>query len=166
MAKKKKTKFKRHAFRNAVAPRPRSAKPVDVEDPTLKKLAYTIGGAGGAALALSFMQHEGWSPKTVAAALGAAGGALAWKAKEDEMKSLGSAVASAAVGQLASIMIAEHDAKAADATKVASNDAKPADALKALPAPRQADALPPGALENALARAQARLAISDAELVG
>ena len=167
MAKKRKNKFKRHAFRNASTPRapgPRGgASPGD--DEALKRLASTIGGAGGAALAVSMMKHEGWKPKTIATALGAGGAALAWKASESSMRSIGAGVMSAAGAQLALLMLEDHDAKSDD-VKVASNDAKPADSNGvSASAPRQADALPPGALENALARAQARLAISDAELV-
>jgi hypothetical protein len=159
---KKKMKQKKHAFRNASAPRPPRARATPADDTPVRRLAYTIGGAGGAALAVSLMKHEGWKPKTIATALGAAGAALALKAEEPSMQSIGTGALAAAGATLALLTMEDYDAKASGDGKVASNEAKPTDASASLP--RQADALPPGALENALARAQARLAISDAEL--
>ena len=157
MSKKKKGKKQKHPFRNAApvrlprAPRNRA----EADETPLKRLAYTAGGAAGTALAGAFLAHEGWSPKTIATALGAVGAGLAWKGDEPGIRSVGAGAMSAAGAQLALMVIDDRDRKAAAASA-------PSTAL----AKRQADAdgLPPGALEAALARAQARLAISDGEL--
>lgn len=156
MAKKKHHNRKKshHHFRNA-APRPPSApraprvsKP-DHETP-LKRLALTAGGAAGTALAGSFLAHEGWAPKTIATALAAVGAGLAWKGDAPGIRSVGAGVMSAAGSQLALMVIDDRDRKAAPAAAVK----KPANAANALPA---------GALESALERAQARLALSARE---
>jgi hypothetical protein len=151
MAKKKKNK--KHPFRNA-APRAPRANKVDQEETPLKRLAATAGGAAGTALAGSFLAHEGWAPKTIATALAAVGAGLAWKGDAPTIRSVGAGVMSAAGSQLALMVIDDHDKKSAPhppATMVAK---KPANA---------ANALPPGALESALSRAQARLALSARE---
>ena len=154
MAKKNKKKFRKqshhHTYRNAVprapsVPRPRAAKPE--EETPLKRLAYTAGGAAGTALAGSFLAHEGWAPKTIATALGAVGAGLAWKGDAPTVRSVGAGMMSAAGSQLALMMIDERDHKAVPTTQVAKK-------------PSNADNLPPGALESALERAQARLAIT------
>jgi hypothetical protein len=157
MAKKKKPK-KHHAYRNA-APRapgvfraPRAPKSED-ETP-LKRLALTAGGAAGTALAGSFLAHEGWAPKTIATALAAVGAGLAWKGDAPGIRSIGAGVMSAAGSQLALMVIDDHDHKAAPATSAQALVKKPANA---------SNALPPGALESALSRAQARLALSARE---
>jgi len=153
---KKNKKFKkatRHGFRNAApavarsVPRPRVAR-ADDETP-LKRLAYTAGGAAGTALAGSFLAHEGWAPKTIATALAAVGVGLAWKGDAATIRSVGAGVMSAAGSQLALMVMDDRDHKAA-----ATPAKKPSNA---------ANALPPGALESALERAQARLALSARE---
>jgi hypothetical protein len=150
MAKKRKTK--RHPFRNASVPRSPRAQAVE-DDTPLKRLAFTASGAAGTALAGAFLAHEGWSPKTIATALGAVGAGLAWKGDEPGIRSVGAGAMSAAGAQLALMIIDERDRKAATPTVAAAPK-------------RQADAnqLPPGALEAALARAQARLALSEGEI--
>jgi hypothetical protein len=151
MAKTK--KGKRHPFRNAAPRAPRADKPDD-ETP-LKRLAYTAGGAAGTALAGSFLAHEGWAPKTIATALAAVGAGLAWKGDAPTIRSVGAGVMSAAGSQLALMVIDDRDKKAASAAApTAQAGKKPANA---------AGALPPGALEAALERAQARLALSARE---
>ena len=151
MAKKHKKKLKKHLYRN-VAPRaPRSPKPED-ETP-MKRLAYTAAGAAGTALAGSFLAHEGWAPKTIATALAAVGGGLAWKGDAPTVRSVGAGVMSAAGSQLALMMMDDRDKKAvsaAPATQVAKKLSN-------------AGELPAGALENALSRAQARLALEARE---
>jgi len=149
MAKKKKNR-KHPGFRNAAPRAPRIAKTED-ETP-LKRLALTAGGAAGTALAGSFLAHEGWAPKTIATALAAVGAGLAWKGDAPGIRSVGAGVMSAAGSQLALMVIDDHDHKAAPASQVAVK--KPANA---------ANGLPPGALESALERAQARLALSARE---
>jgi hypothetical protein len=147
MAKKK--KYKKHPYRNAAPRAPRATKPE--EETPLKRLAFTAGGAAGTALAGSFLAHEGWAPKTIATALAAVGAGLAWKGDAPGIRSVGAGVMSAAGSQLALMVIDDRDKKAAPATQVAK---KPANA---------ANALPPGALESALDRAQARIALSARE---
>jgi len=148
MAKKK--KIKRPHFRNAMPRAPRAGKAED-ETP-LKRLAYTAAGAAGTALAGSFLAHEGWAPKTIATALAAVGGGLAWKGDASTVRSVGAGVMSAAGSQLALMMIEDHDKKTG-----------PAPATQVAKKPSNAGELPPGSLENALARAQARLAIEARE---
>ena len=151
MAKKNKKKIKKHFYRN-VAPRaPRSPKPE--EETPMKRLAYTAAGAAGTALAGSFLAHEGWAPKTIATALAAVGGGLAWKGDAPTVRSVGAGVMSAAGSQLALMMIDDRDKKAAPA----------APATQVAKKPSNAGELPAGALENALARAQARLALEARE---
>jgi hypothetical protein len=150
MAKKK--KGKKHPFRNAAPRAARASKP-DEETP-LKRLAYTAGGAAGTALAGSFLAHEGWAPKTIATALAAVGAGLAWKGDAPGIRSVGAGVMSAAGSQLALMVIDDRDKKAAPAPTTTQVAKKPANA---------ANALPPGALDAALDRAQARLALSARE---
>jgi hypothetical protein len=156
MAKKK---TKKHPFRNAAprAPSPRGRTPTTDDETPLKRLAYTAGGAAGTALAGSFLAREGWAPKTIATALTAVGAGLAWKGDAATVRSVGAGVMSAAGSQLALMVIDERDHKT-DAGAVPA-PTQTADAKK----PANADALPPGALEAALARAQARLALVERE---
>ena len=156
MAKKK--KGKKHPFRNAAprAPRAPRAAEQEVETP-LKRLAATAGGAAGTALAGSFLAHEGWAPKTIATALAAVGAGLAWKGDAPTIRSVGAGVMSAAGSQLALMVIDDRDKKAAPAPA-------PVQAQQVAKKPANAgNALPPGALESALERAQARLALSARE---
>ena len=159
MAKKHKHKSKRPPFRNAAPRAPRASK--EPESP-LQRLAYTAGGAAGTALAGAFLLHEGWKPKTVATALAAVGAGLAWKGEEESIRSVGAGTMSAAGAQLALMVIEDRDRKAVAERAAASAPAK----TIASTAPRQANGnnLPPGALEAALARAQARLALSQGEM--
>src|SRR5690348_3802781 len=138
MAKKK--KGKKHPFRNAAPRAPRAAK--SEEETPLKRLAYTAAGAAGTALAGSFLAHEGWAPKTIATALAAVGGGLAWKGDAATVRSVGAGVMSAAGSQLALMVIDDREKKAAPA----------APATQVAKKPSNAGELPPGSLENALAR--------------
>ena len=156
MPRKKKTKRytkHQHSFRNAAprAPRvPRAARPE--EETPLKRLAYTAAGAGGTALAGSFLAHEGWAPKTIATALTAVGAGLAWKGDAHTVRSLGAGVMAAAGSQLALMSIDEKDKNAAPATS--------APVTQTAQRPSNAAGLPPGSLESALERAQAQLALA------
>ena len=152
MKKQHKKKLKK-GLRNA-GPRPalpRPAKKPEKEETPLRRLAYTAGGAAGTALAGSFLAHEGWAPKTIATALAAVGAGLAWKGDAATIRSVGAGVMSAAGSQLALMIIDDHDRKPTPALPAAK---KPSNA---------ANSLPPGALEAALERAQARLALSARE---
>jgi len=155
MAKKKSKHGKKHPFRNAAPRAPRTDKPESADSP-LKQLAYTAGGAVGVAFLGPFLAREGWAPKTIATALTATGAGLAWKAGEPSWRSVGSGVMSAAGAQLAMMTLDSQEHKTS--TVVVTKAPEP---LKKL---ANADALPPGALEAALARAQARLALSEGEL--
>jgi hypothetical protein len=147
MAKKK---FRKRSFRNAAPRAPRVAKPED-ETP-LHRLAMTAAGAGGTALAGSFLVHEGWAPKTISTALAAVGAGLAWKGDTDTVRNIGTGVMSAAGGQLALMLIDDRNKQqAADTTNNQTAQAGPK---------RQAGELPAGSLENAFERAKARLALS------
>ena len=154
MAKKK--KGKKHPFRNAAPRAPRGASKTEDETP-LKRLAATAGGAAGTALAGSFLAHEGWAPKTIATALAAVGAGLAWKGDAPTIRSVGAGVMSAAGSQLALMMMDDRDRKAT--VVVATPPAHPVAKKLA----NAANALPPGALESALARAQTRLSLSARE---
>jgi hypothetical protein len=145
MAKKK--KFKKQ-FRNAAPRAPRASKPDD-ETP-LKRLAMTAAGAGSTALAGSFLVHEGWAPKTISTALAAVGAGLAWKGDSSTIRDIGAGVMSAAGSQLALMMMEDRGKPSAPAPTQTTQAAQK----------RQAGELPPGALENAFERAQARLSVS------
>ncbi|HEX4454215.1 MAG TPA: hypothetical protein VH143_25305 [Kofleriaceae bacterium] len=160
MAKKKKKKDKKHPFRNAAPRAPRADKVDTTEHTPLKQLAYTAGGAVGVAFLGPFLAREGWAPKTIATALTATGAGLAWKAGEPVWRNVGSGVMSAAGGQLALMMLDEHKPTTLVVTRAPTPPVATAPAKK----PTNADALPPGALEAALARAQTRLALSEQEL--
>ena len=71
------------------------------------------------------------------------------------MRSVGAGVMSAAGRQLALMMIDDHDKKAAPAAA--------APATQVAKKPANAGELPPGALENAFARAQTRFALEARE---
>ncbi len=146
MATKKKTK-KKHPFRNAAPRAPRISKPDD-ETP-LRRLAYTAAGAGGTALAGSFLVHEGWAPKTISTALAAVGAGLAWKGDEPPIRSIGAGVMSAAGSQLALMLMDQRDQKATAATAQAQAAKKPANSGE----------LPPGSLENAFERAKSAVRV-------
>ena len=159
MAKKKKNK--KHPFRNAAPRAPRAASRAADEETPLKRLATTAGGAAGTALAGSFLAHEGWAPKTIATALAAVGAGLAWKGDSPTIRSVGAGVMSAAGSQLALMVLDDHDRKPAVAVS-AWHPAHPATKKLA----NASNALPPGALESALARAQTRLSLSAREAEG
>lgn len=155
MAKKKKTKFKKHPFRNAapraVQPRaPRADKPS--EETSLHRLGYTAAGAAGTALVGSFLAREGWAPKTIATALAAVGAGLAWKGDESTIRSVGAGAMSAAGSQLALMMIDDREHKSATPPPTAP-----------VKKPANAGELPPGSLEGAFERAKARLVLSAGE---
>jgi len=109
----------------------------------MQRLGYTAAGAAGTALLGSFLARQGWAPKTIASALTAVGAGLAWKGDGSTIQSIGAGTMSAAGSQLALMVIDDRDKKVAPAPK-----------------PKNAEALPPGALENAFDRARERLAIT------
>ncbi|HEY1550177.1 MAG TPA: hypothetical protein VGG28_20255 [Kofleriaceae bacterium] len=124
---------------------------------------------------MTMFEHEKWEPKKVAGLLGLGGAALAWRTADKAMKSIGLGVTSAAGAQLALLVMNDHDKKLADAAAssaqsdaatVAQNSTPAQNSLPASTAQRPANAgqaLPPGALESALARAQARLALAEGD---
>ncbi|MCW5803923.1 MAG: hypothetical protein KIT31_16230 [Deltaproteobacteria bacterium] len=143
----KHTKKVRKHFRNASPPRPRAPRSAKPEDETpLRRLAVTAGGALGTAFLGGFLARQGWAPNTVTTALTAVGAGLAWKGDDPTIRSVGAGVMSAAGSQLTRSMLEKPHVK----------DEKRAEEKKQ----PNADSLPPGALEAALERAQARLALS------
>lgn len=153
---KKKTKSKKHPFRNAA---PRAASPrtprVDKsgDETSLHRLGYTAAGAAGTALVGSFLAREGWAPKTIATALAAVGAGLAWKGDESTIRSVGAGAMSAAGSQLALMIIDDREHKSATAPTTTASVKKHANAGE----------LPPGSLEGAFERAKARLVLSAGE---
>ena len=147
MAKKKsKHKFK---YRNAAPRAPRAPRSADHgEETSLKRLGMTAAGAAGCAFLGGFLTKQGWAPKMISGALTALGAGLTWKGEGATTKSVGSGAMSSAGGQLVLMLMEDHTNKPAQTQGATA------------PAKRQADALPPGSLENALERARARLAIS------
>lgn len=145
MAKKKKPL--RRALRNAAPSTPRAPRRPNREETPLNRLGYTAAGAGATALAGSLLAQQGWAPKTIAGMLAAVGGTLAWRGDDPMLRNVGAGMASAAASQLAMMLI--NDRPVAPARPSVASAPK-----------RQAEALPPGALEAALQRAQARLALS------
>jgi hypothetical protein len=160
MAKKKKSKY-RIKYRNAApaAPRlvhhtPRASRPRNAGETSLKRLGMTAAGAAGSAFLGAFLTKQGWAPKMISGALTALGAGLTWKGEGATTKSVGSGAMSSAGGQLVLMLMDEHEHKQAQA-------AAPSSQVATAPDKRQADALPPGSLENALERARARLAVAD-----
>ena len=127
--------------------RPRAKANTD-EETSLKRLGYTAAGAAGTALLGSFLAREGWAPKTIAGALTAVGAGLAWRGDASTVRSLGAGAMSAAGSQLALMVIDDRD--------------KPRETTTAKP--KNADDLPPGAVENAFERARERLSLSASEM--
>ena len=146
MAKKK---SKKHTFRNAGPRTPRTAKADD--ETSLKRLAYTAGGAAGTALAVSFLKREGWAPKTAATTLTAVGAGLTWKGDAPTIRSLGAGVMAGAGSQLAMMLLADRDPETKTETHA------PAVAPKRL---SNSDGTSAAALEAALERARSRVALS------
>jgi hypothetical protein len=143
--KSKKQKWKKK-LRNAAPPsspatrgswRPRVSRSHGGAESSFQRLAYTAAGAVGSALVGAMLAKENWAPKTIAGALATLGAGLTWKGDSATIKSLGSGAMSSAGGQLVLLLIDEHGKK-----------------------PANADELPAGALEGALERARARLAMT------
>jgi hypothetical protein len=120
---------------------PRRSSP---DDSSMRRLGYTAAGAAGTALVGTFLSHEGWAPKTIAGALAAVGAGLAWKGDGEMVRSLGAGAMSAAGSQLALMMLDDRNRKPPPPVPVAR---------------KNADQLPPGALEGALERARMRFAL-------
>lgn len=166
------------AFRNAAPPAPR-VKKSDPDDP-VTEIIYTLGSAYATAFAVSVLRDKGWEPKSAAATLGAGGVAGAFLAKDNpHVRRLSTGIASAAGSQFAMMLVDDHEAKKRAADQAAADQAA-ADQAATIQAAAQAaadkaaatppaqlrpanagHALPPGALDAALARAQARLALAD-----
>jgi hypothetical protein len=125
---------------------PRSPRAHAAAETPLRRLAYTAAGAGGTALVGSLLARQGWAPKTIAGAIAAVGGGLAWKGEGDTIRSVGAGAMSAAGSQLALMMIDDREKKATASKK-----------------PANADGLPPGVLEAAFERARSRLQLAAAE---
>ena len=140
----KKKKHTHHHFRHRNAVVTRSPRTKPGEETPMNRLGYTAAGAAGSAVLGAFLARQGWAPKTIASALTAVGAGLAGWGDGSTIRSVGAGTMSAAGSQLALMVIDDRDKKVA------------APALKA----KNAESLPPGALEAAFDRARERLALS------
>jgi hypothetical protein len=148
---KSKPHVKRFAMqrRNAGPPAPRAPrKPPEAaaEKASVGALLPAAGGAASVAAVGTLLAHEGWKPKTIATGLAALGALLAWRGRTEAEREVGLGAAGAALGQLLLLL---WPTESEHSTAVATNENKP----------RQAEALPPGALESAFERARRRLAL-------
>jgi hypothetical protein len=165
MAKKKKPKHGRPRMRNAAtaaaARRPRHAttSPATHENKTETEsrawqVAKVLGGAAVSAVGCSFIARQEWlPPKALTAGVAAVGAALYAGGQNDTLRMVGAGAAASAGGMFTYLMIddAVHT-RPASQPQVVSNPP---------PAKRQADGLPPGALEAAYERARRRMALAD-----
>jgi len=155
MAKTNLKKYGKPVRRNAGPPTPRAprassqqpAAPSPSRD--LERLWPYAAGAAGTAIVGTMLAREGVAPKTIAGGLALTGGLLGWRLTNKTERNLALAVGSAALAQL--VLLKWGDVK--DDNKGKSDDAKP----------RQARALPPGALESAFERARRRVALDSDE---
>lgn len=128
------------------------------EDTPTARLLYTGLGATGTAIAGSLMARFGVAPKVIAVGLGALGAGLLASGDESKLRSVGAGAMSAASGQLALMVIDDHETtKTAPPTQIAKKG--PAEK------PANTNELPPGALEAAMERARMRLALQDEHAV-
>jgi hypothetical protein len=158
-----KKKHKKKQFRNAAAASsPRATRPTtttaEPEETRLGRLGMTAAGAAGTSLVGTFLNREGWAPKTIATALAAVGAGLAWKGDAPVIRSIGAGAMSAAGSQLAHMLLENHDDKSGAAKQPQQPPPQPAAPPQV--APRQVGELPAGALENAFERAKTRLSLS------
>jgi hypothetical protein len=152
--KKKKKPTHRHRNAGPSSPAPTRAKRSGPTGPesSLQRLGYTVAGAAATALTGSFLAREGWAPKTIASVITAVGAGLAWRGDDPMIKSVGAGAMAAGGSQLALLLLNDVDNRPRPA-------ALPPATMPQLPGKRQADALPPGALEAAFERARARIAM-------
>ena len=171
----KKKKKSKHLYRNvarrnaapAVVRAPRAPRKVDPAETSLHRLGYTAAGAAGSALLGSVLKRQNWAPKTVATVLGAVGAGLAWKGEDPTIRSLGAGVMSAAGGQLAIELFADHEKHKEEKDKEKETEkAKDKKDDKAEARLSNADALPDGALQSAFERARMRYAVGRGERPG
>jgi hypothetical protein len=149
----KKKKKPTHRHRNAGPSSPASSRAKRSDgDSSLQRLGYTVAGAAATALTGSFLAREGWAPKTIASVITAVGAGLAWRGDDPMIKSVGAGAMAAGGSQLALLLLNDVDHRPRPASP-------PPAAMPQLPGKRQADALPPGALEAAFERARARIAM-------
>lgn len=155
MAKKKHHKS-RPKFRNA-GPRAPRAPHTPEEQLHTERLAYTALGAAGTALVGGFLAKQDWSPKMIATALTAVGGAMAAGGKTDKLQAVGAGAFGAGGGQLALLMMDDRYDKAVKEAQKLAQEQKKGGSDK-----RQANTygLPVGALESAFERARNHLAIT------
>lgn len=138
-------------------PRPRAPRAPRAPEDKLQteRLAYTALGAAGTALVGGFLAKQDWSPKVIATALTAVGGALAAGGKTDKLQAVGSGAFGAGGGQLALLVMDDRYDRAVKETQKLVQEQKKGGSDK-----RQAGGLPAGALESAFERARGHLAIT------
>ena len=171
MAKTAKTAKKghRHRFRNDMRPTRSASSRASTagndanqgrkkDEPTLTKgraALYTAGGAAIAAVGCALMTRENILPPTfVTGIVTAIGGTAVAIADSETYRAIGQGVMAAAGAQLGLVLLDNHYQETL--TKI------PAVAAKGDPKKRDAESLPPGALEAAYERARRRLAMSEA----
>jgi hypothetical protein len=163
---KKKAKHGRARMRNAASAaiarmprRPTASTAAHQGDPSKTdsrawQVAKVLGGAAVSAVGCSFIARQEWlPPKALTAGVAAVGAALYAGGQNDTLRMVGAGAAASAGGMFTYLMIddAVHT-KPASQPQVASNPP---------PVKRQADGLPPGALEAAYERARRRMALAD-----
>jgi hypothetical protein len=162
---KKKPKHGKPRMRNAATaalartPRHATASPATHEERAQTEsrawqVAKVLGGAAVSAVGCSLIARQEWiPPKALTAGVAAVGAALYAGGQNDTLRMVGAGAAASAGGMFTYLMIddAVHP-KTASQPHVASNTP---------PAKRQADSLPPGALEAAYERARRRMALAD-----
>jgi len=162
MAQKKKPKHGRPRMRNAataaLARHPTAPTATHADKPQTESRAWQVakvlGGAAVSAVGCSFIARQEWlPPKALTAGVAAVGAALYAGGQNDTLRMVGAGAAASAGGMFTYLMIddAVHT-KPAGQPQVASNPP---------PAKRQAEGLPPGALEAAYERARRRMALAD-----
>jgi hypothetical protein len=167
MAHKKKTKQGRPRMRNAATaiartPRHTTASETTADAKHTKKDSLgwqaikVLGGAAISAVGCSLIaRQELLPPKALTAGVAAVGTALYVAGHNETVKMVGAGAAASAGGMFTYLMIDDVVHKPPSRPQVASNPPL------APPAKRQAEGLPPGALEAAYERARRRMALSD-----
>lgn len=139
-------------FSPPAAPRRMPRKPDGPETPG-ERLAYTAAGALGTSLSGALLARWKWRPQTIATVLTALGAGIALRGDSPTIRSVGAGTMAAAGGQLSLMILEKNTPPPAETVATAEKEKKPSNAGE----------LPPGALEAALERARARLAMTDSD---
>lgn len=113
-----------------------------------QRIAYTAAGAIGTSLSGVLFARMKWKPETIATVLAALGAGFALRGDSATLRSVGAGTMAAAGGQLSLIILEKN---MPEKKEEVTSEKKPANA----------DELPQGALEAALERARARMAMTE-----